>query len=215
MFTGLVEETGRVEAVNRRVDCVRIRISASQVLEGTRVGDSIAVQGVCLTVTRVEPSGFESEVVPETAARTNLSRLRPGARVNLERSLEVGARLGGHLVLGHVDGRVTVLGSEGATAGERSLWVRCPQDLMRMVAAKGSVALDGVSLTVAALDGATFSVALIPHTLATTTLGGAKVGDELNLEVDVLARYAARQLDGGVRVDSRLTEDWLEREGYR
>lgn len=214
MFTGLVEEIGIVEALNRATGAVSLRIRAATVLEGTRSGDSIAVSGVCLTVTRLDARGFDVDMVPETAARTNLLDLRPGARVNLERSLKLGDRLGGHFVLGHADAVVDVVGTAGPGPGETLLRTRCPRDLTSMIAEKGSVTLDGVSLTVAAVDGDTFAVALIPYTLETTTLGGARIGARLNLEVDVLARYVARQAATRKNPEAGLTENWMRSQGY-
>jgi len=213
MFTGLVEEIGRVEAVDRRAGSVSVRIGAARVLEGSRVGDSIAVSGVCLTVTRLDDSGFHVDMVPETVGRTNLADIRPGVRVNLERSLRLGDRLGGHLVLGHADGLARVVGVPGARPGERLLRLRPSKGLSPMIAEKGSVSLDGVSLTVANVHAEEFTVALIPLTLETTTLADAAVGRDLNLEIDVLARYVARQLAGG-RTPEGLTEDWMRLEGY-
>ncbi len=214
MFTGLVEEIGIVETLNRPSGAVSMRIRAAKVLEGTRAGDSIAVSGVCLTVTRLDARGFEVNMVAETAARTNLLDLQPGARVNLERSLKLGDRLGGHFVLGHTDAVADVVGIVGPRPGETLLRVRGTRDLSSMIAEKGSVALDGVSLTVAAVDGDTFAVALIPYTLETTTLGGVRIGARLNLEVDVLARYVARQAASPKNPEGGLTENWMRNQGY-
>ena len=209
----MVEEIGRVEAVTRRAGSLSANISATEILENTRVGDSIAVSGVCLTVTRRSDRSFDVDMVPETIARTNLVHLRPGTRVNLERSLRLGDRLGGHFVLGHVDGLARVVADVGPAAGEKVLRLRCPDALRSMIAEKGSVALNGVSLTVAAVEEDGFSVALIPHTLKTTTLGEAAAGRDLNLEIDVLARYVARRLAGG-QTPEGLTESWMRLEGY-
>jgi riboflavin synthase len=214
MFTGLVEEVGRIESVERRTDSVVLRIAAERVVEGTRVGDSIAVSGACLTVVRVGNADFDVEMIPETASRTNLDRRRAGDRVNLERSLKLGERIGGHLVLGHVDGLAKVVEITNSGPGTKLLRLRYPRDLASLIAEKGSLALEGVSLTVTAADDEAFSVALIPHTLKATTLGEAKNGDDLNLEVDVLARYVARHLDRQRDLTEGLTEEWMRGEGY-
>jgi riboflavin synthase len=199
VFTGIVEEIGEVLAVRESAEVVVLTVRGSTVTSDARHGDSIAVNGVCLTV--IDPDGstdqtFTVELVPETLKRTSLSGASPGGRVNLERAMAVGGRLGGHIVQGHVDGVATLL---SRTPGERSdeLLFSLPSDLARYVALKGSIAVDGVSLTVAGVTDDTFSVALIPTTLAHTTLGFREPGDTVNLEVDVVAKYVER-LTGAV-----------------
>jgi riboflavin synthase len=214
MFTGLVEEVGRVSMIRRTGDGLRFGVSARVVPEGTGIGDSVAVSGACLTVTRVDASGFEVDVVPETAKRTTLSELKTGDRVNLERSLKLGDPIGGHLVLGHVDGLARVVDLAESKSGDRRLRLRAPEDLRPLIAEKGSVALDGVSLTVADVTDETFSVALIPHTLERTTLGDLRMGCALNLEVDVLARYVQRQFGQSGGAGPSVTEKWMREEGY-
>jgi riboflavin synthase len=194
MFTGIVEETGQVRAAEERGELVRVRIGARRVLETLRPGGSIAVSGCCLTAVEVDRQGFSCDLAPETLARTAFGeRLRPGAAVNLERPLPADGRLDGHIVQGHVDGvgTVTAFRRRGRSA---ELTVAAPRPLHRYLVVKGSIAVDGVSLTVAALRGGTFTVALIPYTLHSTTLGGAHAGDLLNLEADVLAKYVERLL---------------------
>lgn len=189
MFTGLVEATGTVLAVMPESAGARLLLAAP--LANLVVGESVSVSGACLTAVRTSPDGFEADLSSETLARTTLGRLTPGARVNLERALIAGARLGGHLVSGHIDGRARVARIEAA--GEaRVVELDCPRPLARYIAEKGSVALDGVSLTVNGVSGTLFSVMLIPHTRAVTTLGDLAVGAELNLEVDQVARYVER-----------------------
>lgn len=194
MFTGLVEETGRVERREERDGGRRLWIGAARVLEGAAVGDSLAVSGCCLTLVEIERSRFAVDAVPETLARTTLGDWGPGDRVNLERALRLDQRLGGHLVQGHVDGvgRVVEVRPEGEG---RRLAFEVPGPLLRFVAEKGSIAVDGVSLTVAAVRGDRCEVALIPHTLASTTAGDYAAGRRVHVEVDLVARYVARLLD--------------------
>ncbi len=192
MFTGLVEEVGQVREV-RPGRPTWVRIGARKVLEGTRVGDSISVSGACLTVVELDPDAFAVELAEETLRRT-APRWQVGARVNLERALRVGDRLGGHFVTGHVDGVGRVVRFD-RRPGATDLFVELPPGLEKYVAEKGSIAVDGVSLTVVSVRGRVFSVTLIPHTLKATTLGELKVGDPVNLEVDLLARYLERLLE--------------------
>lgn len=192
MFTGIVEEKGEVRAVAGR----RLTVGCLTVASDTAVGDSIAVNGVCLTVVEAADSALGFDLSQETLARTSLSRLRRGDPVNLERPLTLATRLGGHLVQGHVDGIGAVTGFERDDFEGVTLSVMPPPWLLRYLVKKGSVAVDGVSLTVASLEGDTFTVALIPHTLAVTTLGSTEVGDPVNLEVDVIAKYVEALVDG-------------------
>jgi riboflavin synthase len=191
MFTGIVEELGRVASrVGSRI-VVRSAIAASD----TSIGDSVAIDGVCLTVVGLDGDELSFDISQETFDRTSLEALRSGDAVNVERSATLASRLGGHLVQGHVDGLAEVTGVRSDGAGGTRLSVRLPDGLLRHVVEKGSVTLDGVSLTVAALDGDVIDVALIPHTLHVTTLGSARVGARLNVEVDVVAKYVARNLE--------------------
>lgn len=191
MFTGLVEETGRLRSVERSEEATRIAFDASVVLEGAGVGDSIAVNGCCLTVVALGEGWWAADAVDETLSRTNLGALRPGDPVNLERPVRLEDHLGGHLVQGHVDGVGTVV------SPPPDLRVRVPDALLRYLVPKGSVAVDGVSLTVVSVFEDGFSVALIPHTVAVTNFAGRKVGDAVNLEVDVVAKYVERLLAAG------------------
>jgi riboflavin synthase len=185
MFTGIVEELGHVMAVAPR----RLAVRAGRVSADVAAGHSVAVNGVCLTVTTVDRDVLGFDVLEETLARSSLGAVRPGDGVNLERAVTPSTRLGGHLVQGHVDATAALLTRDG----ERHR-VALPPELARYVVEKGSIAVDGVSLTVAAVDDHSFTVALIPETLARTTLGGKAPGDPLNLEVDVLAKYVERLL---------------------
>ena len=226
MFTGIIEEIGTVRSIRGGGSGVVLDIEASRVLEGTATGDSIAVNGVCLTVT--PGSGhFTADAMPETLRRTSLGSLRPGSKVNLERAMACGGRFGGHLVSGHVDacGRVADLVQDGIALVMR---VSVPSDVLRYVARKGSVTLDGVSLTVASVSDAdsSFTVSLIPHTMASTTLHLLKPGSPVNVEVDMLARYVERLLassgdavPASAQVDSGsagggITEEFLKKYGF-
>ncbi|HEV8622443.1 MAG TPA: riboflavin synthase [Actinomycetota bacterium] len=190
MFTGIVEELGAV--LERAPD--RITVSCRSVLADTDVGSSIAVNGVCLTVVERGLGQLGFDLSEETLRRTTLAGLSPGGPVNLERPCTLTTRLGGHLVQGHVDGVGEVVGVEAEPAGGAWMTIRPPAELVRYLVNKGSVSVDGVSLTVAGVDGDAFSVALIPHTLDATTLGTVGVGAAVNLEVDVLAKYVERLL---------------------
>jgi riboflavin synthase len=191
MFTGLVREVGTVVSFEEG----RLRIESAI---AAAVGDSVAIDGVCLTVVDGDRKTLAFDAVPETLARTTLGRVRPGTPVNLEPALRAGEALGGHYVQGHIDGtgRVRSVADEGEG---RRVWVDAPTEILRYCVEKGSIAVDGVSLTVAGLDDEGFAVALVPHTLGATTLGDAAAGDEVNLETDVLAKYVERL--AGLRSD--------------
>jgi riboflavin synthase len=194
MFTGIVEEVGAVRAIKIGPRVATLEIDASVTVDGTDIGGSIAVNGVCLTVVERRPAGFVFEIGPETLSRTALARLAAGDRVNLERPLRFGGALGGHLVLGHVDGVGTV---DAVTRVESTARVRITlpgRELEPLLIPQGSVAVDGVSLTVAALGDLSFEVMLIPHTLAVTTLGRLEPGQVTNVEVDVIGKYLVRSL---------------------
>lgn len=193
MFTGLVEGVGVVEAAERVPGGLRVVFVCPW--SDLVLGESVAVDGVCLTVEHVGPAAFAATVGPETLAVTTLADLRPGRRVHLERALRASDRLGGHVVLGHVDGVAEVVSVDARDDG-LGAWFRVPPSLARFVAAKGCVALDGVSLTVNEVDGDRFRVDLIPHTLAVTHCGAWQVGTRVNVEVDVFARYVERLVAG-------------------
>jgi riboflavin synthase len=193
VFTGIVEELGKVVGLDQLPDAARLRISADLAAD-LREGDSLAVDGVCLTVTDVNGSDVMADVMQETLRRTTLGAVRPGSRVNLERPARVDGRLGGHVVQGHVDGTGAVV-QRTSSAHWDIVRISLPQALARYVVEKGSIAVDGVSLTVVAVHRDGFDVSLIPTTLAQTTLGRRQVGDAVNLEVDVLAKYVERLLE--------------------
>lgn len=194
MFTGIIAYKG--EVLDRSADNGLLRLTlAAGPLAGLAVGDSIAVNGVCLTAVEVEGSSIEVEVMGETLSRTNLGSIDTGDRVNLERPMAADGRFDGHLVQGHVDG-VGAVEEVVAAPGETRVWISVPESLERYVVEKGSVTVDGVSLTVSGVRPGGFEVSLIPHTLEVTTLGELRSGDLVNLEVDILAKYVERLLDG-------------------
>ena len=194
MFTGIVESVGIVEAIEPGDDLTRLVVGAASIADGVKPGDSVAVNGGCLTVTSIRDGHFAFEAVPETLERTSLGGLKVGARVNLERAMRVGDRLDGHIVQGHVDG-VGIVRQLIQHGNDVRLQVDCEPEFADCVVEKGSIAIDGVSLTVAALLPSGFEVALIPHTLEVTTLGDRKVDDRVNLEADVLGKYVKRYLE--------------------
>jgi riboflavin synthase len=197
MFTGLVVETGVVKHSKRRGDSIDLEIEAPTIARELKRGDSVSVNGVCLTATDTSRRRFKTFAMEETLARTTVGELSRSALVNLELPARLNDRLGGHLVQGHVDGRAQVVRIEDDD-GARRFWLHADEDLLRYMVAKGSVALDGVSLTIVEVGSRTFQVALIPHTLRVTTLGKIGVGDLVNVEVDVIAKYVER-LTGAFR----------------
>lgn len=193
MFTGLVEEVGRVLRLTRRGEGAHLYVSAHRVLEGTRIGNSVSVSGACLTVVAIVGDTFAVDCMAETLEHTTIGALRPGHEVNLERALVLGDRLGGHLVLGHVDGVGDVLSAR--TRGiAQELRISLPAELRGFVAGKGSIAVDGISLTVIDVTDTEFGLGIIPHTLRETTLRAVSPGTRVNLEVDILARYVRQVL---------------------
>lgn len=220
MFTGIVETTGEVISFVRGAGAARLTIAAPDIAGRLRTGDSVAVSGVCLTALEIEPRAFpprfSADLAAETIARTTLSRLEPGSRVNLELPTPAGAPLGGHVVQGHVDGVGTLVGLDPVTAGvEASDWilrVRLPEGMARYVVEKGSITVEGISLTVAGIEGDEIWIAILPHTYAATNLHTLSVGMGVNLEADVLAKYA----ESRERVDLKkeLTVEYLLANGY-
>ena len=194
MFTGLIEEKGIVHSIKTVANAADIAITAPLVSTDAAMGDSIAVNGCCLTVVEIDGSTLTFQAGDETLSRTNLGKLKTGSPVNLERSLKVGQRMGGHYVSGHVDGLGTVdeRNQDGPWA---RFWIKVPQELTRQMASKGSITVDGISLTLVDVEIDRFSVALIPHTLDVTTLGNRAVGDTVNIETDLLAKYVQQQMD--------------------
>jgi riboflavin synthase len=216
IFTGLIMEVGRARRIDRRADGAYLIIEARRVLDGTRIGDSISINGVDLTVIEIGADYFSSDASIETLSRSTLGGLRPGRRVNLERALAVGERLGGHMVQGHVDG-TAALASTTPEGNAYRMRFRFGNQLGRYIAMKGSIAVDGISLTVAGLGSDWFDVVIIPHTWRETTLGELKTGDQVNIEVDVLAKYVERLLLHQVEPEkpgSHLTIEYLASQGF-
>jgi riboflavin synthase len=213
MFTGIIEELGVVDSVQSRAAGARLKIRCATVMSDMTEGASIAVNGVCLTAVDLRPDSFSADLAPETLRRSNLGDLRPGSRVNLERPLSPTGRLSGHIVQGHVDGTGEFLGLE--ELGDENWWlrIRVPAELDPFLVFKGSIAIDGISLTIAALEADVLSVTIIPHTYRNTTLAGYHAGSRLNLECDVLAKHVEkllRKLD----VKNPLTVDKLRENGF-
>lgn len=216
MFTGLVEETGTVRSIRRTGRSLAITVGARKVLEGGRIGDSIAVNGVCLTVTALHSDSFTADVMPETFEKTNLSDTAVGTAVNLERTMALGDRFGGHIVQGHVDGTGVITALEPE---EIAVWVTvsAPPEVLRYLVPKGSVAIDGISLTVVDVSEDRFRVSLIPHTFSVTAIAQKRPGDRVNLEADILAKYVERMLTWRrpeAAPESRITEEFLRRHGF-
>lgn len=216
IFTGLIIEVGRVRSIDRRADGAYLIIEAQKALEGTRIGDSISINGVDLTVVEMGKGFFGADASLETLKRSTLGESRAGSRVNLERALAVGERLGGHMVQGHVDGTGELL-SVTTEGNAYRMRFKFPRELGRYIAMKGSITVDGISLTVAGLGGDWFEVAIIPHTWRETILSELKNGDRVNLEVDVLAKYVERLItrnESAGKASSKLTVEYLEERGY-
>ena len=212
MFTGIIEETGSIQAIHKGAHSSVLTIRAQQILSGTRQGDSIAVNGVCLTVTSLGNSSFTADVMHETLNRSSLGRLTQGSPVNLERAMAADGRFGGHIVSGHIDGTGTIT---DIRKDDNAIWytVCAPEKLMRYIIEKGSIAIDGISLTVASVTKTSFRVSVIPHTASHTTLSGKKNGDIVNLENDCIGKYVERLLTYG-QTDSRISREFLGTYGF-
>lgn len=212
MFTGIIEETGPIRTITRGQRSAILSVGASEILSDLKVGDSVAVNGVCLTATTVDGGGFTADVMSETLNRSTLGGLSAGDVVNLERAMPADGRFGGHIVSGHIDGVGIV---KSIRRDDNAVWyaVEIPDALRRYIVEKGSIAIDGISLTVASVDGRGFSVSVIPHTLSVTALGARRVGSGVNLETDIIAKYVESLL----RPDnerSAITREFLARNGF-
>ena len=215
MFTGIVEETGCVKSIQHGTASSFIEIKAEKVISGTNIGASIAVNGVCLTVTDLTNDSFRADVMNETLNRSSLGSLRAGSPVNLERAMAADGRFGGHIVSGHIDGTGTI--SDIKKDGIAVWYTICAEaGIMRYIVEKGSVAVDGISLTVAAVSDSGFKVSLIPHTAAQTVLGFKKNGDTVNLENDIIGKYVEKLMNSKSEKipESRITMDFLAQNGY-
>jgi riboflavin synthase len=214
MFTGLVETVGRIARIDAHGRDRRLRIEpGEELMRDLRTGDSIAVAGACLTAVDPDSTGFHADVSAETLAHTSLGERGVGDRVNLERALLPTTRLGGHMVSGHVDGVGEIVGREADGQSWR-FRIRVPDTLARYIAPKGSICVDGISLTVNEVDGAVFGVNIVPHTMTMTTLADTAQGDPVNIEVDVIARYLERLLSGADDAPAGVTRDTLVRTGF-
>jgi len=213
MFTGLIEEMGTVKNIKKKAGSMELTISAKEVIKDMRKGDSVSVNGVCLTVTsnQLPVTSFRVDVGAETLRKTNLRELRIGEKINLERALKVGERLGGHFVTGHIDG-VGIIKKKIKEGNTFLFEIEAPEEIMNYVIPKGSIALDGISLTIVNFSKDRFSVSVIPHTLEVTTLGLKKVGDRVNLEADMIGKYVFKTLPA--KKEKNITQDFLKRYGY-
>ncbi len=215
MFTGIVEETGTVRAVNRGSRSIILRVGAKKILEDINMGDSIAVNGVCLTVTDFDSDGFSADVMPETLERSSLSVLKTGSHVNLERAMSAGGRFGGHIVSGHIDGTGKII---GIRRDDNAVWfdISADKKILRYIVEKGSITIDGISLTVAGVTADSFSVSVIPHTLSVTILGEKTKGSIVNLENDIIGKYVEKLLmpDDEKNNGSSISRSFLAENGF-
>lgn len=215
MFTGIVEEMGTIQKIERGSQSAVLSIRCEKVLEGTQIGDSIAVNGVCLTVTSLRSDGYNADVMAETMNRSSLGLLQPGSRVNLERAMPADGRFGGHIVAGHVDGTGTIVKIE---KDETAVWYRieAAPEVLRYIVEKGSITIDGISLTVAMVSDTDFQVSIIPHTQANTVLSDRKTGDVVNLETDIIGKYVEKLLQPQKtpEKESKITLEFLAENGF-
>lgn len=216
MFTGLVEEVGQIQGIRMGQRSCILTIGCKTVLENTKIGDSIAVNGVCLTVTTLGSSYFTADVMSETMNRSSLGRLSAGSEVNLERAMPADGRFGGHIVSGHIDGTGTV---KNIQPDDNAIWytIGAKSQILRYIVEKGSITIDGISLTVAYVDDECFKVSIIPHTQQVTALHAKKTGDEVNLECDIIGKYVEKLMIPAKREEaqeSKITEDFLLKYGF-
>jgi len=214
MFTGIIEEVGRVAAIRTKGEQRRITVSCSKILPELKVGDSVSVSGVCLTAVEIAADSFGADLAQETWRRTSFARLSKGALVNLELPMRATGRFDGHVVQGHVDGVGTVISlARVADGNDYALVINAPSELTRYIVSKGSLTIEGISLTVAAIEGTEVRVAIIPHTAEMTNLSSLKAGDSVNLEVDVVAKYVEKMMAGS-KTAGAITVEKLVREGF-
>lgn len=215
MFTGIVEEIGTIKRIQQGQHSAVLEIQAKKILEDAKIGDSIAVNGICLTITTLQPQAFTADVMHETLNRSALATLGPKSHVNLERAMPIDGRFGGHMVAGHIDGTGTV---SKVQKDDNAVWftIQTKQELMRYIVQKGSIAIDGISLTVAKVENDNFSVSIIPHTIGQTILSERKPGDLVNLETDLVGKYVEKLLQFSVpqQTQSRISREFLEKYGF-
>ncbi len=220
MFTGIVEEVGTILKIERGVSSAVLHIKAHTVMEDLNIGDSVAVNGVCLTATRINAAGFCADVMHETLNRSSLAGLTPGAHVNLERAMAANGRFGGHIVSGHVDGTGTI---QSIKRDDNAIWytIKAAPEVLRFIVEKGSITIDGISLTVARVDDSSFAISAIPHTVAVTILSDKKVGDIVNLENDIIGKYVEKLMGLSAHTEnvnaapkSKITEEFLIEYGF-
>ncbi len=214
MFTGIIEEMGKIKSISDGMASKILTIECEKVLENTKPGDSIAVNGVCLTVTTLSDKEYTADVMHETLNRSTLGNLKPDDVVNLERAMAADGRFGGHIVSGHIDGVGHIINIQ---EDDNAVWfsIEANEDIMRYVVEKGSITIDGISLTVAYADKNIFKVSTIPHTRKVTTLSAKRAGDAVNLECDIIGKYVEKMLNAGnVRKTSNITESFLEENGF-
>ncbi|MCL2791972.1 MAG: riboflavin synthase [Spirochaetaceae bacterium] len=213
MFTGIVEEKGTIKSIQPGVKSIRLAIEAEIVLGGLKIGDSVAVSGVCLTVTDISSNSFAADVMPETLRKSAFSNLKPGDVVNLERAMAANGRFGGHMVSGHIDGTGTIADIKRE---DNAVWVKikASPDILKYVIDKGSIAIDGISLTIAKIEKDYFSVSLIPHTIKETTLLKKNIGDTVNLESDLVGKYIYKFLNFGKEENKTIDMEFLQKHGF-
>jgi len=213
MFTGLIEEIGKIESIISIPGGKRIKISAEKILDGLKIDDSICVNGICLTVTRLEDKGFYCEAVGTTLTKTTLQNYSVGEEVNLERAMRLSHRLGGHIVQGHVNGVGTI--KQIVKLGNNYyVEISTPYELNKYMVDEGSIAIDGISLTIAKLEETTVGISVIPHTWNNTIIKNRKPGSKVNIETDVIAKYVEKLLQGNDKLDDRFTDSWFKNLGY-
>lgn len=212
MFTGIIEEIGKIRSIQKGASSAVLSVQASEIMQDIHLGDSISVNGVCLTVTSIAPNGFTADVMHETLSRSSLGNLQIGSLVNLERAIPANGRFGGHIVSGHIDGTGTVT---GIRRDDNAVWytIKTPLPILRYMIEKGSIAIDGISLTVAGVYKDSFSVSIIPHTALLTTLSDRRVGDLINLENDCIGKYVERLL-GKESQNNNITAGFLAKHGF-
>lgn len=213
MFTGIVEEIGSISGIKQGKNSEILTIKAKKVLEDTKIGDSIAVNGICLTVTALSSDSFIADVMHETINRSSLSKLKYGSKVNLERAMPVNGRFGGHIVSGHVDGIGTIINIK---PDDNAIWykIQANQQILKYIVEKGSITIDGISLTVAKVSETDFSISAIPHTVEQTILKEKRQGDIVNLETDILAKYMEKLLNPTQNRQSKITKEFLLEHGF-